>query len=79
MTADELEFYLQSGNLPEWAYQGTTASRRRRVGRGVLQITHGGKKTGARSARAAVVKRVMAERGVSLPQASKIVKEEGLY
>lgn len=34
---------------------------------------------GGRSARAAIVKKVMAERGVSLAQASKIVKEEGLY
>lgn len=33
----------------------------------------------APSARAAIVKQVMAERGVSLPQASRIVKEEGLY
>jgi len=34
---------------------------------------------GARSERAAIVKQVMAERGCSLPQASRIVKEEGLY
>ena len=32
-----------------------------------------------RSARASIVRQVMYERGVSLPQASKIVKEEGLY
>ena len=31
------------------------------------------------SARAEIVRKVMRERGVSLPQASKIVKEEGLY
>lgn len=31
------------------------------------------------SARAEIVRRVMHERGVSLPQASRIVKEEGLY
>jgi hypothetical protein len=74
MTAGELEFFLQSGNLPEWAYQGTVSSRRRRLGRGKKS-----KATGSRSARAAVVKQVMAERGVSLPQASRIVKEEGLF
>lgn len=41
----------------------------------------GGRKPSGRapSARAAIVKQVMAERGVSLPQASRIVKEEGLY
>jgi len=32
-----------------------------------------------RAARAAVVRKVMQERGVSLPMASKIVKQEGLY
>ena len=40
----------------------------------------GGAKPGdRRSARAAVVKRVMAEQGMSLPQASKYVKEHGLF
>jgi hypothetical protein len=41
----------------------------------------GGRKPSGRkpSARAAIVKQVMAERGVSLPEASRIVKEEGLY
>lgn len=39
----------------------------------------GAQSGGARSERAAIVKQVMAERGCSLPQASKIVKEEGLY
>lgn len=34
---------------------------------------------GARSIRAGIVKQVMKERGVSLPEASKIVKAEGLY
>jgi hypothetical protein len=32
-----------------------------------------------RSARAQIVAKVMRERGVSLPQASRIVKQEGLY
>ena len=39
----------------------------------------GAQSGGARSERAAIVKQVMAERGCSLPQASRIVKEEGLY
>jgi len=34
---------------------------------------------GGRSARAAIVKKVMSERGVSMIEASKIVKAEGLY
>jgi len=34
---------------------------------------------GARSARALIVKKVMAERGVKMIEASKIVKAEGLY
>jgi hypothetical protein len=34
---------------------------------------------GGRSARAAIVKKVMADRGVSMIEASKIVKSEGLY
>jgi hypothetical protein len=38
----------------------------------------GGKKNG-RAARAAIVKKVMAERGVKMIEASKIVKAEGLY
>jgi hypothetical protein len=38
-----------------------------------------GKKSDGRQARAQIVRQVMQERGVSLPQASKIVKAEGLY
>jgi len=45
------------------------------------QLVHGGRVVGGRkpSARGAIVKKVMAERGLSLPQASKYVKEHGLY
>jgi len=35
--------------------------------------------SGKKSGRAEIVKRVMKQRGVSLPEASKIVKAEGLY
>jgi len=46
----------------------------------LVQKKRGGARSGgARSERAQIVKQVMAERGCSLPQASKIVKEEGLY
>lgn len=79
MTEAELLWFLQSGNLPAWAYRGTTRSRRARVGSGVLKIQHGGKTKRKPSARNEIVKKVMRERGVSLPEASKIVKAEGLY
>jgi hypothetical protein len=39
----------------------------------------GGKKARAPSARGEIVKKVMREKGLSLPQASKYVKEHGLY
>jgi len=39
----------------------------------------GGRKTRAPSARGEIVKKVMREHGLSLPQASKYVKENGLY
>ena len=39
----------------------------------------GGRKKRAPSARGAIVKKVMKEKGLSLPQASKYVKEHGLY
>jgi hypothetical protein len=45
-------------------------------GRKVGGATCGGKKP---SARGAIVKKIMAEHGLSLPQASKYVKEKGLY
>jgi hypothetical protein len=38
-----------------------------------------GRKKRAPSARNLVVKKVMREKGLSLPQASKYVKEHGLY
>lgn len=40
---------------------------------------YGGKKPDGRQARAQIVRQVMQQRGVSLPQASRIVKSEGLY
>lgn len=72
MTADEEAFYLQTGNIPYRYLEGT-------IGR----AKKGGKKMPAandgRRARAAVVKKVMQEKGLSLPKASQYVKENGLY
>jgi hypothetical protein len=134
MTADELAWYLQTGNLP--ARYSIRAPRSKR-GKGKLTITHGDEMNGGqrmsledlfnpetprkgapnlppvrrtpvrggpaigipkgrrvsgdldglfmegrgskRSDRAEIVRQVMRERGVSLPQASSIVKNEGLY
>jgi hypothetical protein len=75
LTDAELDVFLRTGNMPV---------RRGRRGRGVLEIKHGGKKekkpmSGRRAERAAIVKRVMRERGVKLGEASRIVKQEGLF
>lgn len=73
----DLPFYLQTGNigteqivnpLDPNVYAGMGKAKRRSSG-----------KADGRSARAAVVKQVMRERGVSLAEASRIVKAEGLY
>lgn len=47
----------------------------------IIRKKMGGRKVGGRapSARGAIVRKVMAEHGLSLPQASKYVKEHGLY
>jgi hypothetical protein len=52
------------------------AAKRERKGQGKLVITHGG---GRRSERAAIVKRVMAEQGLKMIDASRYVKEHNLY
>jgi hypothetical protein len=117
MTADELAWYLQTGNLP--ARYSIRAPRSKR-GKGKLTITHGDEMNGGqmmsleeamasmprrgapklppvsrqptnperthpsygvakRSERGDLIRQIMKERGVSLPQASSIVKNEGLY
>lgn len=70
LTRTELAFYLQSGNLPNRFYQ----QAKRGKGREKKE-----KQKRKPSARNEVVKQVMRERGCSLPEASKIVKAEGLY
>ena len=58
-------------NAQRAAEKGLSHSAKYLAGKGC-----GGRKP---SARGAIVKKVMAERGLSLPQASKYVKEHGLY
>jgi hypothetical protein len=60
---NELAFYLQTGNLPDRYVQ-------QRVGAG---------RPRRKNARAAIVSRVMRERCCSLPEASRFVKQNGLY
>jgi len=64
----------KGGRFSEWAQQ--MAPPRPMP---VYEFYGGAKSSRKPSARNEVVKRVMAERGVSLPQASSIVKREGLY
>jgi len=91
LSPSELAWYLQSGNLPErYAFR----QRSRRQGSGVATISNmiarlrpvkqgrgkiGGAKSDGRAMRARIVRQVMAERGVKLAEASRIVKAEGLY
>jgi hypothetical protein len=66
LTKKEIKFYLQSGNLPDRFYSGLAQKR-------------GSGKSDGRTARAAVVRKVMQEKGMKLIEASKYVKEHGLY
>jgi hypothetical protein len=65
------------------AVKGPAISGMGRAGAGKLSITHEGMGLAgagdARKKRAEIVKKVMKQRGVSLAEASKIVKSEGLY
>jgi hypothetical protein len=75
LTGNELAWYLQSGNLPDRYFVGNLSQRRAKYGRGKKASSgHDG-----RSARAEIVRNVMREQGLSLPQASKYVKDHGLY
>ena len=71
MTEGDLAWYLQSGRLPK------DMARRLKKQLGGAKKKQSG--SNGRSARAQIVAKVMRERGVSLPQASRIVKQEGLY
>jgi len=74
LTRAQLAAYLQSGNLPRNMARKLVALAKRGSGK----RAPAGRSDG-RAARAQIVKRVMRERGVSLMQASSIVKQEGLY
>ena len=66
MSSSDLAWYLQTGNLPDTAY----TSGRKGSGKG---------RSDGRSARAAVVRKVMREKGMSMIEASKYVKANNLY
>ena len=70
LTKKEINFYLQSGNLPDRFYSGLQQKAAIRQGSG---------KSDGRSARAEVVRKVMREKGMKLIEASKYVKANGLY
>jgi hypothetical protein len=74
-----LEGGVLGSPLPDVKFRDTLS------GAGKLSITHEGMGLAgagagdARKKRAEIVKKVMKQRGVSLAEASKIVKSEGLY
>jgi hypothetical protein len=77
MSAREANMYLKTGNVPKRFLVGSVAQNLEtaaREGSGRPM-----KRADGRSARAAVVRQVMAQYGMSLPAASKYVKENGLY
>jgi len=67
------------GNQAHGLLSSIGLGHRRRRGRGGSRLIGAGGAIDGRTARASVVREVMAERGLTLPQASKVVKEEGLY
>ena len=74
LSSGELDWYLKSGNLPDRYYQATPAvDTYYKVGKG--KRSSGDR----RSKRAEIVRKVMREHGMSLPQASKYVKQHNLY
>jgi hypothetical protein len=75
MSKSETAAYLKTGNIPRRFLVGSVAQNL------AMQAREGGKsmRRDGRSARAAVVRKVMADQGMSLPAASKYVKEHGLY
>jgi len=65
----------------ERRYGGRMGERQRFGGRTVYasSVSSTRRQGGKKSERGEIVKRVMREQGLSLPQASKYVKEHGLY
>ena len=77
MTKSETSSYLKTGNIPRRFLIGSIAQNQQEAAMEGMGKAHRG--SDGRSARAAVVRKVMAEHGMSLPAASKYVKEHGLY
>lgn len=72
LNSAETDMYLRTGNVP-YRYLEGSLGRRKQGGRKAPNPSDG------RSKRAAIVRKVMAEQKLSLPMASKYVKENGLY
>ena len=77
---------FQKGGSAVSRHQGYTASEAKAANKAIATAlarqgmkSSGGARMDGRAARAAIVKQVMAQRGVSMIEASKIVKAEGLY
>jgi hypothetical protein len=77
MTKAETSSYLKTGNIPRRFLVGSIEQNLQEAAmEGMGRAKRG---NDGRSARAAVVRKVMAEQGMSLPAASRYVKEHGLY
>lgn len=82
---DEFKANQEQFRANEEFFRANMGGRRKKRGGAAAQISGdtarrvGGAKKRAPSARGAIVRKVMAEQGLSLPQASKYVKDNGLY
>jgi len=73
---DPSQFHINTGLMPP-ALASYNPPVPKTTGSGRKQLPHSGKKR--ESARGAIVAEVMKKHGLNLPQASKFVKEQGLY
>jgi hypothetical protein len=81
-TGADSQFYDENGGLPGGMpapAPAPTTSRRRAVGPVITDQIVGSGRGDGRSARAAIVRDVMRQTGMSLPEASSYVKQNGLY
>jgi len=79
MTPEEEDFFLRTGNVP-YRYLEGSLGQKKRGGRSMREPERSApSKSDGRSKRAAIVRKVMSEKGLSLPAASKYVKDNGLY
>jgi hypothetical protein len=79
LTPEEEYSYLKTGNIPYRYLEGSLGTSRRGGRSMKAKEPKAPSKSDGRSARAAIVRQVMREQGLSLPAASKYVKENGLY